>query len=376
MALDQRPEAVGAGEVRCALVEHEPRAEQQRPRDRPGTHHPAEVREPEQRVAAAEVELVGQVLRALDREAAVHVDRALRPAGRARGVDEHVGRLGVDLAADRRRRLALDRIVPPRVTTGRPGRVERLARAPDHQHPPDRRRRRDRLVGDGLERDPRSAAQEAVGGDQHRRLAVGEARRDGRRAVAAEDRRVDGLQPAERQHGDDRLDQHRQQDPDPVARPDAVGAQAAAPPPRPPPRARRSSAGGRPRPRPPRRAPRQSGSRAARGSDGGRARSRRRRRATSAPTPVRPRGRGPRVGRRSQAIPMSSAAAPQNQPGSAIARAWSASSDGSPVARRNRPRRAVSMTSRDGRHATPSPSRPKIDMRVSDSSQARPGRPR
>ncbi len=84
---------------------------------------------------------------------------------------------------------------------------------------------RDRLVGDDLQRHPRPAAEEAVRGDQHRRLAVGEAGRDGRRAVAAEDRRVDRLQPAERQHRDDRLDEHRQQDPDAVARSYAVGTE-------------------------------------------------------------------------------------------------------------------------------------------------------
>ena len=84
VARDERPEPVRPREVGRALVQHEPGAEQQRPRDRPRTHHPAEVGEPEQAVAATEVELVGEVLGALDREAAVDVDGALRPAGRAR----------------------------------------------------------------------------------------------------------------------------------------------------------------------------------------------------------------------------------------------------------------------------------------------------
>ncbi len=70
--------------------------------------------------------------------------------------------------------------------------------------------------------DPRPAAEEAVRGDEHRRLAVGEPGRHGGRPVPAEDRRVDRLQPAERQHRDHGLDEHRQQDPDPVARLDAV----------------------------------------------------------------------------------------------------------------------------------------------------------
>ena len=57
--------------------------------------------------------------------------------------------------------------------------------------------------------------------------AVGQAGGDGRGAVAGEDRRVDRLQPAERQDRHDRLDQHRQQDSDPVARPDPVRVEAA-----------------------------------------------------------------------------------------------------------------------------------------------------
>ena len=85
----------------------------------------------------------------------------------------------------------------------------------------------------------------------------------------------------------------------------------------------------------------------------------------AAAPPTRPRRtarrrRGSGVGRRSQAIPMSSAAAPQNQPGSAAARAWRASSDGSPVVRRNRASRALGAARRSGRQATSSLSRPKI----------------
>src|SRR4029077_6361886 len=68
------------------------------------------------------------------------------------------------------------------------------------------------------------------------------------------------------------------------------------------------------------------------------------------------------VGRRAQATPMSSAAAPQNQPGSATARACKVSSDGSPDARRNLASRVASATSGVGRQATPSPSRPKIGI--------------
>ena len=126
---------------------------------------------------------------------------------------------GSTCAADRRVRHAVDRVVPPGVAAGRPRRLDGVARAPHDQHAVDRRRRRDGLVRHGLQRHPRPAAEEAVRGDQHGRLAVGEPRRDRRRPVAAEDRRVDRLQPAERQHRDDGLDEHRQEDPDPIARP-------------------------------------------------------------------------------------------------------------------------------------------------------------
>ena len=65
-------------------------------------------------------------------------------------------------------------------------------------------------------------------------------------------------------------------------------------------------------------------------------------------------------GRRCQSMPMSSTAAPQNHAGSATARAWSASSDGSPVERRKRERRASAAAAGSGRQATSGASRPKI----------------
>ena len=92
---DEAPDPVRAREVRCSLVHDEPGAEQEGPGDRPRPHHPAEVGEPEERVALAKVERVGEILGALDRETAVDVDGALRPARRSGRVDQHVGRLGI-----------------------------------------------------------------------------------------------------------------------------------------------------------------------------------------------------------------------------------------------------------------------------------------
>ena len=165
VALDDRPQAVRAGEVRRALVQHEPGAAQERPGDRPGAHHPAEVGEPEEAVAGAEVEVVGEVLRGLDREAAVDMDRPLGPAGRPGRVDEHERGLGVDVArwvAPRPRSVAGpdarrdQRLVPPDVATGRPRRVDRIARPPDDEDVPHRWHGGDRRVGDALQRDPRT----------------------------------------------------------------------------------------------------------------------------------------------------------------------------------------------------------------------------
>ena len=264
-----RPQAVRSGEVRRALVEHQPGAAQERPGDRPGAHHPAEVGEPEEAVAGAEVEVVGEVLRGLDREAAVDMDGALGPAGRPGRVDEHERGLGVDVAGlgelvCRDHRRTRQRLVPPDVAPGRPRRVDRIARPPDDEDVPHRRHRGDRRVGDALQRDPRTPPEEPVGGDEGRGVAVGEPGRDGRRAVAAEDRGEDGPDPgrgrasrsrsrAASAAGSRRGRRHRSR-----------ARAAAGRPPRPRPRARRWSGGAAPRPRPPSRARSRRGDRSSR----------------------------------------------------------------------------------------------------------------
>ncbi len=227
MARDQRPQPVGAREVGCALVQHEPSAEHQRPGDRPWAHHPAQVGEPEERVTRSEVELVGEVLGRLDREAAVDVDGTLGSTGRTRGVDEQVGRLGVDVATDDGPVFAVNRVVPPGIAPG----ASRVFR--ERPRRGGRRRRDGRTApaatassATDLSVNPRAASEEAVRRDQDGRLAIGEAGGDRRCPVAAEDRRVDRLQSAEREHGDHGLDQHRQEDPHPIAAPDPVCRQA------------------------------------------------------------------------------------------------------------------------------------------------------
>ncbi len=189
-----------------------------------GTHHPAEVGEPEQGVAPRQVERVGEVLRGLDREAAVDVDGTLRPPGRSRGVDDHVRRLGVAL----RRLVGLTclvgfggRVAPAHVATVGPRHVDGVARTTHDDHPLDGRRRGKRRVRDRLQVDPGAASEEAVDRYQELRFAVGKARCDRRRTVSGEDRREDRPDPADGEHRDHRLRKHRQQDPDPVALADA-----------------------------------------------------------------------------------------------------------------------------------------------------------
>ena len=229
VALDDRPQAVRAGVIRGALVEHQAGAEQQRAGDGPRSHHPAEVGEPEQGVARAQVELVREVLGTLDGKAAMHVDRGLRPPGRARRVDQQIGRLGVGRGVGwqwrsvRRRGL----LVPPGVAIGVPRRGDGIARTADDEDPANGRRERRGLVRDGLERHPRTSSQESVGRDEHARVAVGEPRGHGRGGVAREDRGVDRTDPAEREDRDHGFRQQREQDPDPVASADPVCAETA-----------------------------------------------------------------------------------------------------------------------------------------------------
>ena len=238
----------------------------------------------------------------LDREAAVDVDRALRPAGRARRVDQHVRRLGVGRpaarSAPRRRRSPrprrVDRLVPPAVASGVPRRARRR----------DRRAggRRSRggptassatassataFIGTG---EPRRRNPSAV--IRTRRLAVAEPGRDRRRAVAGEDRREDRLEPPERQDRDrpsrrasagrSRRDRPRRTPCGPQHPGGARRRRRAA---------RRSSGAGPRRPRPPRRAPRRPDRAAARGSTDARRVVERRRRSTSRPTGPPSRGR-------------------------------------------------------------------------------------
>src|SRR5439155_1756067 len=88
------PDATGVRVIRRAVVQQDGGAQDQPAGDEPGSHHPAEIGEPPHEIARLEVETVRQILRRLHGEAAVHVHRTLRPAGRAGRVDDHVRMLG------------------------------------------------------------------------------------------------------------------------------------------------------------------------------------------------------------------------------------------------------------------------------------------
>ncbi len=143
------------------------------------------------------------------------VDRALRPAGGARGVDDHVGRLGITIRGAARWRVPRRR--PPDIATLGPGNVECVPGARDDDDPFDRRRLGHRGVRHPLQVDPAPASKEPIGGDKQPGVAIGEARSDGWGPVAREDRREDRPESTDREDGDDGLRQHRQEDPDTVA---------------------------------------------------------------------------------------------------------------------------------------------------------------
>ena len=218
VALDHAPQPVRPGVVRSALEDAEGGAQHQRAGDGPRTHHPAHVREPEERVPALEVEAVREIDGGLEGEPGVHVHRALRAARGAGGVDDHERVVGIGSRRFQRFiRGRCHRRVPPDIALRAPGHV--ATRAPDHETALNRRRRGKRSVCGCLHRHRLATTREAVGGDEQRCLAVGEPAGDRIGAVAGEDRDVDRPQLAGGEHGNHRLGNHGEEDPDPVAPP-------------------------------------------------------------------------------------------------------------------------------------------------------------
>ena len=211
LRLDEAPDPV-VGPVGRAFHVHDGCAERAGADHRPRPHDPAHVGREEDAVTGADVGLVGGFAGDREEEAALDVQRALRPAGRSRGVGEEVWMLGGHV--ERRQRPVSERHAPGAVG------------ATPFDDVLDRRRRATRL----LDRFPHlrllPAAIRPVGRDDHPRAGVLESLRDRGSAEAGEDRHLDRAEMRARVRDDGDLRAHRQVDRDPVAGLDAERGEA------------------------------------------------------------------------------------------------------------------------------------------------------
>ena len=211
---DHPPHAVRPGCVRRALVEDHGGALAEAAEDQPGTHHPADVGDPQDGVVPAQVEAPGHVLRDLDGEAGVDVNGALGLAGRPRGVDDHDRVVGVAAMGRQLLRLASQGELPDLVPAEGPG--DFSDDASEHDDVLDGRAAEQRLVRDLLHLHHLAAAIEAVRAEQDLGLGVIEPRRDRAGPEAAEERHDDRSQLGDREQRDRRLGDHGQEDADRV----------------------------------------------------------------------------------------------------------------------------------------------------------------
>ncbi len=220
VSLDQMPEPVRLGVVGGSLEQEQRRAEHESAADRPRTHHPAQVGQPEQDIVPLQIEAVGEIVGSLDREASVDMDRPLRATGGARGVDDHVRVVGSRRLRRILSRDALDNFVPPDVPPLAPG--HHVPGAPQHQAALHLRCQFEGHVRRRLERDGSAPAEEAVGGDEQLRLAVAQAGSYRVRPVAREHRHIDGADLAAGKDSHHGLWKHWKKDPDavPLANPE------------------------------------------------------------------------------------------------------------------------------------------------------------
>ena len=168
MTLDEGPHPGGVGEVRCAVVQDDGRAKHEPARDEPGSHHPADVGRPQDHVALLKIEAVREVLRRLDWEPTVHVLRAFRLAGRARGVDHHEQVLG-GRVGDVQHRTGVGDAGPGNVAAAL---GIRAPDAVDDDDGVDGRRSVRGAVGGLFHRDDLTPPIETVRADEHLRLGV------------------------------------------------------------------------------------------------------------------------------------------------------------------------------------------------------------
>ena len=134
LLLDDAPEAVRRGPVGSALREDDRAAERADADDGPRAHDPAHVGGEVHDVAFVHVGLVGGLAGDRDEEPALHVQHALRLAGRPGGVGQQVRRLGVDLERRQAARPAVELERREHDVRLRARRADRLLEDLEHRH--------------------------------------------------------------------------------------------------------------------------------------------------------------------------------------------------------------------------------------------------
>ncbi len=167
-----------------AFEQDDRRAKRQCPGDQPGTHHPAEIRQPEDGVVLLHVEAIGEVMCRLDRETGVGMDRPLGPSRRPGGVKDHAGVVRGGGHGLGRCAVVLHHIVPPAVAVIAPAAWARDML--DDKTLFELRQASHRTVRDILQRHLPATARKPVSGDQQPCIAIGEAGHDRFLAVARE----------------------------------------------------------------------------------------------------------------------------------------------------------------------------------------------
>ena len=139
---DHRPEPVGSGEVRGAVVQEHRRAERRRADDLPRSHDPAEVGEPEQELVRVPTSVWYATSSAILTRNPPWTWTA--PFGRAGGparVRDEQRVFGIQASGLEPVRVGREQVVPPDVASGVPRRV-RSAQAIHDDHVADRSRPR------------------------------------------------------------------------------------------------------------------------------------------------------------------------------------------------------------------------------------------
>ncbi len=214
--VDHRPQAIGLGMGRRALVHHHRRAVRQRSVDDVAVAgDPSDIGGAPVRVVVFEVEhpLARDVCAEEIPSGGMH--DALGLAGGPAGVEDEQRVLGVEVFRLAPHRGVLHHVVPPHVAT-RFHRHRRAAPPTDHDLL-DRGTVVERTVDLFLECHRCALAESPIGGDDQGRLRVVDAVLERFRRKAAEHHAVRRADPGAGQHGDRQLGDHRHVDRDPVA---------------------------------------------------------------------------------------------------------------------------------------------------------------